>query len=114
LSRMSLLEQGPQRRQVEVFGFADRLDTLRETLPELKSRMAALRPGDTDNAWQIEQLLAPFSTTLGLAANKAMVTEWENTGNKLDDVREQLWQLIVSLVGILVAGVALIVHAWTS
>ncbi|MDN5844043.1 MAG: PAS domain-containing sensor histidine kinase [Alcaligenaceae bacterium] len=112
LSRLHLLGQGPQRRQMEAFGFADRLDALGRGLPELQTRIGALQAhGDANQALEIERLLAPYVTTLGQAANEAMVTEWEDMGAKLDDARDQLWRTIISMVGILLAGVALIAHA---
>jgi PAS domain S-box-containing protein len=47
---------------------------------------------------------------LGQAANKAMVVGWDELGETLDTSREQLRQIIVSLIGILLAGAALCVH----
>lgn len=112
LSRLHLLRQGPQQRQIQAFGFADRLDALEQTLPELQARIAALQAHDDgSDAREIERLLAPFVATLGQASTKAMVTEWEGLGGKLDDARDQLWWISVSLLGILLAGLALIAHA---
>lgn len=111
LSRLNLLEEGPQRRQMETFGFADALDALKPELTELQSRIETLQPHDLSNIQRVEQLLAPYTDILGQAATKAMVAEWESIGGKLEDSREQLWQIIISLIGILLAGIILIFHA---
>ncbi len=112
LSRLYLLGQGPQRRQIEAFGIADSLDRLAQDLPKLKARIVALQQqSDSANAREIERHLAPYVATLGQAATKAMVAEWDDLGGKLDDAREELWRIIGSLAGILLAGIALIIHA---
>ncbi|AEC18726.1 two-component system histidine kinase [Pusillimonas sp. T7-7] len=112
LSRLHLLGQGPQRRQVEAFGYADRLDSLAQGLPELQARIAALQvQGDGANAREVERLLQPYIAILGQASTKAMVAGWDGLGSKLDDARDKLWWVIGSLAGILLAGIALIIHA---
>lgn len=107
LSRLALLNDGPQRRRMEELGFADALDQLRGNLPELGSLVTKLEPQDLP---RVRSLLEPYNTALGQAANKAMVAEWDDLGDTLDASREQLWQIIVSLVGISVAGAVLFTH----
>ncbi|NYT84991.1 sensor histidine kinase [Pollutimonas harenae] len=112
LSRLHLLGQGPQRRQMEAYGFVDSLDRLAQRLPELKARISGLQAqSDSANVQEIEQLLAPYVVTLGQAATKAMVAGWDDLGGRLDDARNGLWWVIGSLAGILLAGIALIIHA---
>lgn len=110
LSRLHLLEQGPQWREMAALGLADELDELRQQLPALQAAIAALQPHDRQRAAAIDTLLDPFNRLLGRAANKAMVAEWEYVGGRMDEARGQLWQIIISLVGILLAGVALSTH----
>ena len=107
LSRLALLDDGPQRRQMEVLGFAAALDGFRQNLPELGALAAASEPRDLE---RVQALLEPYNAMLGHAANKAMVAEWDDLGAKLDTSRAQLWQIIVSLVGISLAGAALSAH----
>jgi signal transduction histidine kinase len=104
LSRLALLYDGPQRRQMEDLGFADALDGFRRNLPELGALVAALEPRDMP---RVQALLQPYNVMLGQAAKKAMVAEWDDLGNKLDTSRAHLWQIIVSLIGISLAGAAL-------
>jgi PAS domain S-box-containing protein len=107
LSRLALLDDGPQRRQMEALGFAAMLDGFRQTVPELGALVAAREPRDMH---RVQALLEPFNATLGQAANKAMVAEWDDLGAKLDTSRAQLWQIIVSLIGISLAGAVLTAH----
>lgn len=107
LSRLALLDDGPQRRRMEALGFAGSLNNFRGKLPELD----LLVTGHDKNDMQgVQALLHPFNAMLGQAANKAMVIEWDELGETLDTSREQLWQIIVSLIGISLAGAALCAH----
>lgn len=110
LSRLALLDDGPQRRQMQALGFADVLEGFRQRVPELDSMVAGLTPGDRLQVQAISALLVPYDTMLGQAGNKAMVAEWDDLGNKLDTSRNQLWQIIISLIGISLAGAALSLH----
>src|SRR5690606_336921 len=58
----------------------------------------------------IPDLLALYNALLGRAANRAMVAEWDQLGSILDTSRAQLWQIIISLLGISLAGLALFAH----
>lgn len=107
LSRLALLDDGPQRRQMEELGFAVALDGFRHDLPELAGLVEALEPPDMQ---RVRALLEPYNFMLGQAANKAMVAEWDDLGSKLDATRDQLWHIIVSLIGIALAGAALCAH----
>lgn len=104
LSRLALLDDGPQRRRMQELGFADALDSLRGKLPELASLLARLAPQDPP---QVRAILGPFNAALADAANRAMVAEWDDLGSRLDATRAQIWQIIGSLVGISLAGAVL-------
>src|SRR5690606_1546983 len=95
------------RRRMGQLGFADVLDRFHERLPEIKSLVAA--PG-SDGLRRVSALLEPYNIMLGHAANKAMVAEWDDLGDTLDASRAQLWQIIISLIGISLAGTVLCGH----
>lgn len=107
LSRLALLDDGPQRRRMEDLGFSGALDGLRGNLRRLGQLVADPEPRDLPH---IRAILLPYDTALGQAANKAMVAEWDDLGDTLDASREQLWQIIVSLIGISIAGTVLCIH----
>lgn len=107
LSRLSLLDDGPQQRQMKSLGFADALSAFRLNLPEISGVIAGEKFID---AQHVKALLKPYNAMLDQAANKAMVAEWDELGIKLDTSREQLWQIIISLIGISLAGAVLSTH----
>lgn len=101
LSRYTLLTEGPQRRQMEVLGFAPELDEFARNLPQLEP---LIQSGAPDAAAKLRKILSPYNAMLGRAANTAMVNEWNELGSRLDTYRKQLWQIIASLAGISLAG----------
>src|SRR5690606_19586593 len=75
------------------------------------SELDAIVAGREENDMQrVQALLQSYNAMLGQAANRAMVAEWDELGETLDTSREQLWQIIVSLIGISLAGAALCGH----
>jgi len=107
LSRLALLDDGPQRRRMEALGASGSLDELRENLHELGSLLKSSSPATMS---RIRALLTPYNATLTETANKAMVAEWDDLGATLDVTRKQLWQIITSMVGISLAGSVLCFH----
>src|SRR5690606_39061261 len=107
LSRLALLDDGPQRRRMEELGFADALDALRPRLRELDALIDGFAAED---APRLREILEPYNAVLDRASNKAMVAEWDALGSKLDSSREQLWHLILAMFGSALAGAALCGH----
>lgn len=107
LSRLALLDDGPQRRRMEALGATAALDALRGSLPELGALLMRSKP---EVIPRIRALLVPYNTALTEAANKAMVAEWDDLGATLDATRKQLWQIIISMIGISLAGTVLCIH----
>ena len=107
LSRLALLNDGPQRRRMEALDATAALDALRKSLPELDALLMNARP---EMVPDIKALLVPYNAALTEAANKAMVAEWEDLGATLDATRKQLWQIIISMIGISLAGTVLCIH----
>lgn len=101
VSRFSLLNDGPQRRFLESTGFSDDLDYLSGTLGSIAPLIAGFTPGD---GAPLRVALAPFPRLFGRAANAAMIAEWDELGGRLEVYRDQLRQIIASLIGIMVAG----------
>lgn len=110
LSRLSLLNDGPQLRQIELMGFKSDLDAFRENLSKISLLVADMGQENLLQAQQLHHLLEPYNSLLTQAANKAMIAEWDNLGNKLDTSRGHLSQIIISLVGISFAGLLLVAH----
>lgn len=107
LSRLALLDDGPQRRQMEILGFGDELDRQKQAIEGLGATFNNPLPADVE---AIRAELGEFETMLGQAANRAMIAEWDELGSKLDTSREQLWHIIISLIGISLAGATICLH----
>ncbi|SEL39459.1 PAS domain S-box-containing protein [Roseovarius nanhaiticus] len=99
--RISLLNDGPQRRSVEEIGFGKDLDRLTDALIAISPMIDDFTP---DDGPRLRAALAPFTTVLGRAANASMIAEWDELGGRLEAYRHQLHQNILSLIGIMVAG----------
>jgi PAS domain S-box-containing protein len=101
VSRFALLNDGPQRRFLEKIGFSDDLDHLSGTLASIAPMIAGFTPGD---GRPLRDAIAPFPRLFGRAANAAMIAEWDELGGRLEIYRDQLRQIIASLIGIMGAG----------
>lgn len=100
-SRITLLNDGPQRRFILDVGLGAEFDALRQSLDALATRVETLTP---DQGSELRAALAPWARFFGRAANIAMVAEWEKLGARLETYGTQLGQIILSLIGILIAG----------
>ncbi len=101
VSRFALLNDGPQRRFLEEIGFSGDLDNLSGTLGSIAPMIAGFTPGD---GGPLRVSLAPFPRLFGRAANATMIAEWDELGGRLKIYRDQLRQIIASLIGIMIAG----------
>lgn len=104
LSRLSLLSEGPQARVLAKLGFADELASITADVMALEPLLDSIGPGAAEQAREVAAALDPLSAMLGRAANAAMVAEWNGLGARLDDSRHAIWQIIASVVGIMLAG----------
>ena len=98
-SRVALLNEGPQRRFVERIGLGEDLD-------QLTTRLETLAPQQMTPA-QLQATLALFPPFFARAANKTMIAEWDELGERLESYRGQLQKTIVALIGVMAAGAVL-------
>ncbi|TNF21454.1 MAG: PAS domain-containing protein [Rhodobacteraceae bacterium] len=105
-SRFALLQDGPQARFLREVG-------LQAEVADLGARLEALAPlpeGVTPaEARDLRLALAPFAGFFARAANVTMIREWDDLGGRLETSRDQLRQIIASLIGITVTGAILTV-----
>jgi PAS domain S-box-containing protein len=104
LSRLNLMQEGPQIRFIERLGLADAFAEALASADQLEVLVDEMAPGADDTATDIQATLAPLNAFAGRAANAAMVAEWDALGGRLDEHRNTVWQIIASVLGILVAG----------
>lgn len=107
-SRLSLMDDGPQRRYLTAEALDPQLD-------DALTQMQALR--DTVTTAEGEARFAPqklsphldvLMARLNRIANKVMMAEWESTGARLDTYRRSLGQVIASIIGIGLSGLVLV------
>ncbi|PMR79702.1 two-component sensor histidine kinase [Halomonas urumqiensis] len=104
VSRLTLLDEGPQRRYMEALGFGGELSMAFQRLEAIEARLGDVEPGATDAADDIHAESEPLLRELNRIANAVMVEEWESTGARLDKHRDSLVQAIASVMGITLSG----------
>ena len=105
-SRLTLMDEGPQRRYIQALGFEPLLDESLQRLNEMDDRMGSfLRHSENETA--ITQQIEPLLVALNRMANAIMMAEWEANGDQLDTYHASLMQVIYSAIGILVTGLLL-------
>lgn len=98
LSRLALLDDGPQQRYLADLGHSEPIRTLAE---EVYAREEAFLSAGHES---LHDLLESLARELGLAANRAMVAQWNETGAQLDLRHEAILQVIAAVLIILALG----------
>lgn len=109
LSRISVLNDGPQKRALQAMGIAETLTIQANAVLKL----AQLFEGDTIDATgyaQIRQTLGIFSATLQSASGKAMMAQWEEAGERIDTYRNAVLTVFFLMIGIWICGAVLSVQ----
>lgn len=107
LSRLGLLSEGPQAGVLAKLGFADEFFSLTADVIALEPLLESISSGNAEGVEQVSAALDPLNAMLGLAATEAMVAEWNGLGERIDASRHAIWQIIGSVIGIMVAGALL-------
>ena len=107
LSRLALLNRGPQARYISDLGLGDNLAAANRAIRSIEDDILGLSHGDVETAAAIHDVLEPLIGDLGLAGNRSMVRQWDATGARLDRQRESIIQVIVSIVAIIILGTVL-------
>lgn len=107
VSRLRLMDDGPQRRYLRQVDLEAPLDSTLTHLDAIDALLAAGSPGAARRV-AIQTELDPLMATLNRIATGVMKEEWESTGARLDTYRTSLIQVIASVVGILICGLLLI------
>ncbi|MDZ5697903.1 HAMP domain-containing sensor histidine kinase [Chelativorans sp. M5D2P16] len=104
LSRLTLLEDGPQRRYLADLGHFETIHALAERVYARENAFlsAGVRAGDAGEP--LHELLAELAREIGRAANRAMVAQWNETGAQLDKQHGAIMQVIATVIVILAIG----------
>ncbi len=107
LSRLHLLEQTPQRAALQRLGLAGEIEQATRAVRELEPALRAVKAGVPEAAESFASVLLPLAALFNRAANAAMVQEWNDLGARLDQSRRAVWEIIATVVVILLSGAVL-------
>lgn len=105
MSRLNLLSQGPQARFLNSIGIAPALNNHITAATDMAHQLKTTTPGDPALLHQFQTILKPLSALLSTASSKAMVTQWEEAGARLDTYRNAVLTILFLMIGILVSSV---------
>lgn len=100
LSRIRLLQEGPQWRHMADLNIQAEVQNMANQLPLLKQLTDELDAGTNTTLHQLEALLAPFDERLVQAATLAMINQWESLGDELERGHNELRQMLILLLAI--------------
>lgn len=101
LSRIGILNDGPQKRALQAIEMAGPLARQAEVIVQLAPASAA------DSTFDYEPLrvaLDAFNGLLRTASNRAMVAQWEEAGARLDTYRNAVLTIFFLMIGIWVSS----------
>ncbi len=92
LSRIQVLEDGPQSRALHNLGMAELLNEQSQAIASLGA--------DMETNEQLLGVLGQFGAQLHRAAGKAMMAQWEEEGRRIDTYRNTVLTVIFLMIGI--------------
>ncbi|WP_274426381.1 sensor histidine kinase [Chelativorans sp. YIM 93263] len=104
LSRLTLLEDGPQRRHLADLGHFEPIHALAEQVYAQEDAFLSADARAGGEAEALHELLAELASEIGRAANRAMVAQWDETGAQLDQQHSAILQVIATVMIILAIG----------
>lgn len=105
LSRLNLLSEGPQARFLADAGIAPALSSHIAAAREMGPWLYTQEPDDSSVIYRLQATLQPLVALLATVSSKAMVTQWEEAGARLDMYRNAVLTIIFLMIGILVSSV---------
>ncbi|MBC7285338.1 HAMP domain-containing sensor histidine kinase [Hoeflea sp.] len=98
ISRLVLLAEGPQQRNLEALGSAG---PIAELTAHVRSLDPALQPFGEDIAIELTEMLSRLGRELNRAANRQMVANWESLSAQFARYRQTVSQVILSVAGVI-------------
>lgn len=107
LSRLQLMREGPQWRQMEDLGLQEVLLQFEHDSPQIGALLERLGQDGRAAVQRLDALLQPLDQQLARAASQAMVEQWDALGAELEASRRELRHTIVLMLAILCVGTLL-------
>lgn len=99
LSRINLLNDGPQQRALQGIGMDSSIDLHTKSIASLAANIAETKLGPEDYQ-QTLRALGSLNVLLSEASSKAMVAQWEEAGARLDMYRNAVLTILFLMIGI--------------
>lgn len=104
ISRVQLLQDGPQYRVIEEIGLGSELHRQTQNIEGLDFLLTSL-PLSPAELTQVQQVLGSFVTMMMQAASQAMTIQWEELGAGIDSNRNAVLAIIFIMIAILVGSI---------
>lgn len=101
-SRIGVLNDGPQKRALQAIGMADAIAGQAEVVLRVGGQFG-VKGGRADYE-RLRGVLNEFSALLLAASNKAMVSQWEEAGTRIDTYRNAVLTIFFLMIGIWVSS----------
>lgn len=102
-SRISMLEDGPQKRSLQDIDMAEIIATQAETVLHFGNKIASAEANSMDYEQMLTALDA-LNMSLLKASNRSMITQWDEAGAQIDSYRNAVLIIFFLMIGILVGS----------
>ena len=103
LSRVYLLQEGPQARFLEAIGLLDQLQKQQVILTQIEPILSASEI-NPDQLKYLQQILGEFNAFMLQASGQAMTVQWEELGADMDVNRKAILIVLLIMVAILLCS----------
>ena len=107
LSRLQLMRDGPQWRQVAELGLQEVLLQFERDNVQVERLLERIEAGEHAAIYALDKMLQPLDLQLSRAASLAMVGQWDALGTELEVGQKQLQHTFVLMLAILCVGMVL-------
>ena len=106
ISRISVLNDGPQKTALDSIGMADTIAQQSEAVLELAAKFHANETSSKDYKL-LRETLRTLNKSLLTASNRSMISQWEEAGARIDKYRNAVLRIIFLMIGIWIVSVPL-------
>lgn len=100
VSRINLLDQGPQQRYLNKISAGVALIPHIEALRALDGSLHELQAGRLERVPAVQETLQAFHSAVAVVSARALIAQWEEIGDRLDRYRNAVLTVIFLMMGI--------------
>lgn len=109
ISRISVLNDGPQKTALDSIGIADKVAQQSEAALELAAKFHANETSSKDYKL-LRETLSTLNKSLLTASNRSMISQWEEAGARIDKYRNAVLRIIFLMIGIWIVSVVICIQ----